>query len=144
MIISMLSLDDYEEFVEVMNEFRNFSISKEQFQYIFDQMEKTGNTFNYVARENEKGPIIGTAKLVIECKFYHNGRKVAHVEDLVIKKEHNGKGYGSLFLKIIEDIACIFECYKLTLECETDLLPFYEKNNFKNVGNSMSKTINSD
>ena len=58
----ILSLNDYEEFVEVMNEFRNFSISKEQFQYILDQMEKTGNTFNYVAREIEKGPIIGTAK----------------------------------------------------------------------------------
>jgi len=141
MIISILSANDYEEFIPLMNEFRNFAITKEKFTEILEQMEKTGNTFNYVAREKEKGPIIGTAKLIIECKFYHNGMNVGHIEDLVIKKEYSGKGYGSLFLRLLGDIALILGCYKVTLSCNNEIIPFYEKNEFKINGTTMAKYL---
>ena len=51
----ILSLNDYEEFVEVMNEFRNFSISKEQFQYILDQMEKQEIPSTMLPGKSRKG-----------------------------------------------------------------------------------------
>ena len=79
-VLSLLSLSDYSEYLELLNEFRPTYLSYHQFRIIFNQIQNSGTAFVYVLREKEKGPMIGTAKLLVEHKFYHGGKNVAHIE----------------------------------------------------------------
>ena len=47
-----------------------------------------------------EGKIVGSTTLLIETKFIHNGGKVGHIEDVVVDKEHQGKGIGEKIIKL--------------------------------------------
>src|SRR5690606_4202949 len=47
-----------------------------------------------VAEDLESKKIIGTATLLIEQKFIHNGGKVGHIEDVATRKGFEGRGVG--------------------------------------------------
>jgi glucosamine-phosphate N-acetyltransferase len=53
----------------------------------------------FVAVNDDVGDIIGSITLLIEQKFVHNGSKVAHIEDVVTRKEYEGKGVGSALVQ---------------------------------------------
>ena len=40
------------------------------------------------------GMVVGSTTLLIEQKFIHKGGLVGHIEDVVVKKEFEGKGIG--------------------------------------------------
>lgn len=86
------------------------------------------NHFIYVYLENDK--ILGIITLLIEQKLIHNGKKVAHIEDLVVDKKIKGKGIGSKLIQHCIEKANNFNCYKIILNCNKNLLEFYEKNGF--------------
>lgn len=139
--MTLLTLSDYEEYVCLLNEFRDTNLSYEEFAGILHQINETGNTFVYVLREKERGPIISTAKLLIENKFYHDGKNVGHIEDVIVKSTHQGKKYGSCLIKQLTDIACVLNCYKVLLYCNTDLVPFYSKIGFDHNQSAMINYI---
>lgn len=56
------------------------------------------------------------------CLFFHNfstfmGKAGIYIEDLYVKPEYRGKGYGKELFKKIGSIAIDRECHKLELSC---------------------------
>ena len=83
------------------------------------------------------GKIVGSATLLIEQKFIHEGGLVGHIEDVVIRKGFERKQIGQ---KIIESLLLVAKnrgCYKTILDCKDDVKEFYEKIGFKHESNGM-------
>ena len=83
------------------------------------------------------GKIVGSTTLLIEQKFIHEGGIVGHIEDVVVKKEFEGKGIGMYLVLSLLDVAKERKCYKTILNCENGLISFYEKIGFKQKSNEM-------
>ena len=83
------------------------------------------------------GKIVGSATLLIEQKFIHEGGIVGHIEDVVVKKELEGQGIGMKLVLSLLDVAKERKCYKTNLNCENALISFYEKIGFKQKSNEM-------
>jgi len=83
----------------------------------------------YVAVISDK--VVGTASLLVETKFLHCGGKVGHIEDVAVQKEYQGQGIGQALIEHLVKVGMSFGCYKLILDCNLDLIPFYEKVGFR-------------
>ena len=81
---------------------------------------------------------VGMISLLIEQKIIHKGGKVAHIEDVVVDKNHRGKGYASKLIQHVIKIAKAYNCYKCILNCTNEVIPVYEKNGFSVKTNGMS------
>ena len=83
------------------------------------------------------GKIVGSTTLLIEQKFIHNGGKVGHIEDVVVSKEYEGIGIGIKLVNSLLKKAKIMNCYKTILDCQDELIPFYERIGFRQESNQM-------
>jgi len=83
------------------------------------------------------GKIIGSTTLLIEQKFIHNGGRVGHIEDVVVSKEYEGRGIGIKLVSSLLEKAKGMNCYKTILDCQDELIPFYERIGFKQESNQM-------
>lgn len=83
-----------------------------------------------VAEDLESRKIIGTATLLIEQKFIHNGGKVGHVEDVATRKGFEGRGIGREMIHKLTEISNEHGCYKIILDCDANVVRFYEKLGF--------------
>ena len=73
--------------------------------------------------------VIGTGTIFYETKIIHGGKKVGHIEDIVVDPGYRGHGIASILLKmLIEDSKN--DCYKVILDCNYNMIDFYEKNGF--------------
>ena len=77
------------------------------------------------------GKIVGSTTLLIEQKFIHNGGRVGHIEDVVVSKEYEGRGIGIKLVRSLLEKAKGMNCYKTILDCQDELIPFYERIGFK-------------
>ena len=102
---------------------------------IFDKISKNPDYVIYVAIND--GKVIGATTLLIEQKFIHDGGKVGHIEDVVVRKEYQGKRVGTKIVNALLKYAEKKGCYKTILDCTDDLIPFYENLGFKRHSNSM-------
>jgi glucosamine-phosphate N-acetyltransferase len=96
-----------------------------------------GNENHVIHVAELDGKIVGSTTLLVEQKFIHEGGIVGHIEDVVVKKEFEGQGIGMKLVLSLLDIAKERECYKTILNCEDELIPFYEKIGFKQKSNEM-------
>jgi len=96
-----------------------------------------GNENHVIHVAELDGKIVGSTTLLVEQKFIHEGGIVGHIEDVVVKKEFEGQGIGMKLVLSLLDIAKKRECYKTILNCEDELIPFYEKIGFKQKSNEM-------
>lgn len=81
--------------------------------------------------------IIATGTILYETKIIHGGKKVGHIEDIVVDEAYRGKGIASQILKLlIEDSKT--NCYKVILDCNKDTIHFYEKNGFSHKSAQMA------
>ena len=96
-----------------------------------------GNENHVIHVAELDGKIVGSITLLVEQKFIHEGGIVGHIEDVVVKKEFEGQGIGMKLVLSLLDIAKERECYKTILNCEDELIPFYEKIGFKQKSNEM-------
>jgi len=73
--------------------------------------------------------VVGTAKLIVETKFYDT---VCHIEDVVVDYDQRHLGYGKALIDhILKQIKELYpSTYKVILNCNTNVLPFYEKCGF--------------
>lgn len=102
---------------------------------IFNKISKNPDYIIYVAIDG--GKVIGATTLLIEQKFIHDGGKVGHIEDVVVRKGYQGKGIGKKIVNALLKYAEKKGCYKTILDCTDDLIPFYENLGFKRHSNSM-------
>ena len=68
---------------------------------------------------------------MIEQKFIHNGGKAGHIEDVVTRKEYEGRGIAKEIMKELINIAKENGCYKIILDCDEKVMKFYEKIGFR-------------
>ncbi|XP_049788657.1 probable glucosamine 6-phosphate N-acetyltransferase isoform X3 [Schistocerca nitens] len=93
----------------------------------YAEMNACKNTyFITVIEDTITNRIIGAATLVIEQKFIHGCAVRGRLEDVVVNDTYRGKQLGKLIVATVELLARQLNCYKLTLDCKDDLIPFYE------------------
>ena len=132
MIFRKLELKDYINFKELINDFRitNFTLN----QYANFILQENDAKI-YVMENNNKLYAAGT--ILFEKKFIHNFSTYAHIEDIIVKNEYQGKGIGKLLLENLIKTCKEEKVYKILLDCEKKLIPFYEKCGFIDKGHQM-------
>lgn len=98
---------------------------------ILKRINKDKNYRIVIAEDENNHQVVGTATLLIEQKFIHNGGKAGHIEDVVTRKGYEGKGIGKEIMKELIKIAKENGCYKIILDCDEKVINFYEKIGFK-------------
>ena len=123
-------------FLESLDFLRKASnIDKNKAREILKQIKQNPNHIIHVAIDNNK--IVGSTTLLIEQKFIHDGGLVGHIEDVVVRKEYEGKGIGIKLVMSMLECAKEKNCYKTILDCKDDVKQFYERIGFKNESNGM-------
>jgi len=79
--------------------------------------------------EIDKKPV-GMITLLLEPKIIHKGKSVGHIEDLIIDKNYRNQNIAKKLINHVINIATYNNCYKIILDCNQNLIPFYEKNGF--------------
>ena len=128
--------DLFNGFLESMDSLKLASnLDREKAKKIFEKITSNSNHFIYVAILDAR--IVGSTTMIIEPKFIHDGGNVAHIEDVVVSKEYQGKGIGEMLMQSLLDLAEDNNCYKTILNCSDEVKPFYEKIGFKRTSNGM-------
>ena len=135
-IREIIETDIENGFLETLDRLRKASdLDKEIGKNILRKIISNPDYIIEVVEEN--GKIIGSATLFIEQKFIHNGGKVGHIEDVVVSKEYEGRGIGIKLVNSLLEKAKAMNCYKTILDCNDELIPFYERIGFKQEANQM-------
>ena len=136
-IIREIEEDDLENgFLETLDFLRNTSdLDKNKAKEILKKIKQNTNHIIYVAIDNKK--IVGSTTLLIEQKFIHDGGLVGHIEDVVVRKDYEGKGIGIKLVTSMLECAKEKNSYKTILDCKDDVKQFYERIGFKHESNGM-------
>ena len=129
--------DDIEKgFLETLDFLRNASgLDKNKTKEILKKIKQNPDHIIHVAIDDKK--IVGSTTLFIEQKFIHNGGFVGHIEDVVVRKDYEGKGIGIKLVTSMLERAKEKNCYKTILDCKDDVKKFYERIGFKHESNGM-------
>lgn len=96
----------------------------------FESIEKQENIEIYVLIDQNTEKICAAGTLLIEQKFIHDGSRVAHIEDVIVRKEIRGSGYGTSIIKHLQARAREVGAYKVVLSCNSNNIEFYKKLDF--------------
>lgn len=128
--------DLFSGFLESLDSLRKASsLNTQKAKQIYAKIKSNPNHVIFVAVLDEK--VIGSTTVIIEPKFIHDGGYVGHIEDVVVAKEHQGKGVGEKLVRALLEYAKKNNCYKTILDCKDDVKSFYEKIGFKKEANCM-------
>ena len=123
-------------FLETLDFLRNTrDLDKNKANEILKKIKQNSNHIIHVAVDGNK--IVGSTTLFIEQKFIHDGGFVGHIEDVVVRKDYEGKGIGIKLVMSMLERAKEKNCYKTILDCKDDVKQFYEKIGFKRESNGM-------
>ena len=118
------------------------STSLQKAQDIFYRIRTYPDYHVYIAVED--GEIVGTFALLIMDNLAHNGAPSGIIEDIVVKKDRQGKGIGKQMMAYAMKKCKEAGCYKLTLSSNTvrdKAHKFYESLGFKKHGYSFTVDI---
>ncbi|XP_054626999.1 glucosamine 6-phosphate N-acetyltransferase [Dunckerocampus dactyliophorus] len=102
-------------------------VTAEQFTKKFEHMKKTGDYYVVVVEDTHLGQIVATATLITEHKFIHSCAKRGRVEEVVVSDVCRGKQLGKLLVSTLTLLSKKLNCYKITLECASKNVAFYQK-----------------
>ena len=123
-------------FLETLDFLRKASdLDKNKAREILEKIKQNPNQIIQVAIDDKK--IVGCITLLIEQKFIHDGGLVGHIEDVVVRKDYEGKGIGMKLVTSMLEYAKRKNCYKTILDCKDDVKQFYERIGFKHESNGM-------
>ena len=129
-------LDEQRGFFKTLSNFgKTESLTKEQIKNVFQELKKE-NCYIFVAVA-EDAQIVGIIKLIIDQKFFHQGAKAGHIEDVVVRKEFENMGIARSLIKQVVSKAKKMGCYKVILDCRDELIPFYKKFGFNEYENCL-------
>ena len=138
--IRQLEIQDYKKnYIQLLGQHFNINvleISENQFIHYL-KTKITNNYKIYVIEDTKYNKVIGSVSLIYETKIIHNFGKVAHLEDLIIHEKYRNKKLGSVLINFCKNKAKDDNCYKILLDCDENLIKYYEKNNFIKVSNRM-------
>ena len=123
-------------FLETLDFLRKVSdLDKNKAKEILEKIKQNSNQIIQVAIDDKK--IVGCITLLIEQKFIHDGGHIGHIEDVVVRKDYEGKGIGMKLVTSMLEYAKRKNCYKTILDCKDDVKQFYERIGFKHESNGM-------
>lgn len=96
---------------------------------VLDKIQEQGSKI--LVAITDEGQIIGSVTLMLEQKFLREGKLAGHIEDVVTRKGYEGMGIASTLIDKAVEIAKENGCYKIILDCHSNLIPFYQKFGFK-------------
>jgi glucosamine-phosphate N-acetyltransferase len=82
--------------------------------------------------------IIGSGTCFLEPKIIHNFMNVGHIEDIVVDTNFRGKSIVHNILNHLKNYAVSNNCYKVILDCHTDLVKVYSKSSYMQKGVQMA------
>lgn len=123
MNIRPIFVSDYNQYIKLINT----SITEDDFKTFLNNVLGKLHII-YVMEINNN--IIGTGTLFIEKKLTYGGCKMGHIENILICKNFRGNGYGENIIKKLLEYAKENNCYRVDLNCTSELESFYNKNNF--------------
>lgn len=100
------------------------------------QQEAQGKTTLVLVEDHCR--IVATVSVLLERKMIHGCRSVMHLEDLVVDREHRGKGLATQLVDVAIRMARDADCYKLILNCTDELVPFYRARGMEEKGKQMA------
>lgn len=129
--IRLLQKSDYIDYLNLLQGWKETNFSKTDFEFFVSQLNKNHLIFVYIVDEK----IVASVTILFEKKLIRNCASAAHVEDLVVKAEFQRKKIGKQLIQHAIQIAKDNKCYKIILNCDSDLQEFYKKYGFvsKNV-----------
>jgi glucosamine-phosphate N-acetyltransferase len=84
-------------------------------------------------------PFSPSSSINVNYDSIHDLGSVAHIEEIAIRKEEQGKGLGLRMIQALSSIAKNVGCYKSILGCSPQNEAFYEKCGFKRGGLDMNQ-----
>jgi glucosamine-phosphate N-acetyltransferase len=121
-------------FLESLAELGKVELTAPEVANVFQGRVRTG-VRTFVARDGDK--VIGTASLILEQKFYHRGGHAGHIEDVSIHRDYQGRGVGAALVRHAIEEARRLGCYKVILNCDDRVMPFYVRLGFHRHSNGM-------
>ena len=85
--------------------------------------------------------VVGTVTCFLQPKIIRNARFAAYIEDVVVHKDFRNNGIAGKLLLFAKDFAIKNNCYKILLNCEDSLIPFYNKYGFQEKGRYMTQYL---
>ena len=113
-------------------------ISTTDFQKYIDDIYNNGIIFVSVINNTN---IIATGTIFLEQKIIRNGKKVGHIEDIVVNPEYRGLGLSTIIINKLTMYGFDNNCYKVILDCEEDIKKVYEKCGFKQKSIQMANYL---
>jgi len=130
-----LQSDDYSRgFISLLQQLTSVgSVQESDFKHRFYLLKKCQGTYYHtvIVDKEKSDQIIASASLVVEKKFIHDCANRGVIEEVIVSNEYRGKSLGKQIVKILVELGKQLGCYKITLNCNDQMLRFYkEKLNF--------------
>jgi glucosamine-phosphate N-acetyltransferase len=130
-----MEYEDIEKgFLEVLENLVPADIDKKQAIEILQNIKSNPLHKIFVAEEEQQGckKIVGTTTLFVEPKFINKGMRVGYIEDVSVRKGHEGLGIGSKLVTYATKHGISVErCEKILLYCSEKNRPLYGKLGYK-------------
>jgi len=124
----MYGFDLSQDLLDTLTSLAEVHLTLDEAKQIFrERLRKGIQTF--VARIDDR--IVGTASLIIEEKFIHEGGRSGHIEDVAVHQDFQKHGVGAAMVRYVVEQARAAKCYKVILNCSEGTSAFYEKLGFR-------------
>lgn len=127
-IRAMYATDFQRGFREVLGALSAVTLADEEAMVVFRKRLRS-RVLTFVALVDDR--VVGTASLLIETKFIHNGGCVGHIEDVAVLPELQGHGVGHALIHHLIEESRKARCYKVILDCDPKIVPWYESLGFR-------------
>jgi glucosamine-phosphate N-acetyltransferase len=132
-----------ESYIKLLSQLTETPIlSKDEFMKKLLEIKNMGYIYVcYYKNVENKISIVGSGTIIFEPKIIRSGKYVGHIEDIVVDKNFRSMGISKKIIDKLVLLAKEQNCYKVILDCKTNLSQFYEKNGFETHGVQMSKYL---
>lgn len=96
------------------------------------------NPYHHIFVIEDKDKIIASITVLIEMKIIRNLSYISHIEDIIVSSEYRNMGLAKKLIEYCIELSKNYNCYKIILNCEKNLIPFYSKFGFCNKNIEMS------
>lgn len=123
-------------FKRSLSALRAVDIPDEKIGQVFQERVGQGVKTYVLEKELEAGKqIVATASMIITSKL--DGRKVAHIEDVAVDADYQGKGFGKMIMTAMKAKAMRKCCSAMVLDCSEENKTFYARNGYAEDGVQM-------
>ena len=132
-----LERSDYEKgYLELLSQLTKVgNYSKSRYEAHFDAMKQMiGCHYIVVIEDTETAKVVANATLLVEKKFIHGAVNRGRIEDVVVDKDYRKLHLGSFLVELLTVLSRELGCYKVTLDCKSEVEGFYQKFGYLNEG----------